>query len=172
MKIFLIGFMGSGKSYWARELSQKTGLPHFDLDEQIELIEGRQITTIFSEAGEEYFRRKEQEVLMHLCDTHQAFVMATGGGTPCFFNNIDFMNRVGTTIWINPSLETLLERLKVEQAQRPLLTGLDEEQLKAYIIRKLGDRKIFYQQAEEIVYEDEQTLDNLVSRIFQSENKN
>lgn len=167
--IFLIGFMGSGKSYWGKQLGQALKVPFFDLDERIEENEGRPITEIFAAEGEEYFRRKESEVLMLLTETHDNFVMATGGGTPCFFNNIDYMNKMGTTIWINCSVNCLFDRLRDEKTSRPLLKELTEDQMKGYITKKLGDRKIFYQQATEIIYEEEQTLENFLDKICHEE---
>lgn len=171
MRIYLIGFMGSGKTYWGRQLGQKLELPKFDLDEQIEQAEGRPVTEIFAQEGEEYFRQKEQETLMLLSETHESFVMSTGGGTPCFFNNIDYMNKMGTTIWINSSIDSLHQRISSEQAQRPLVKNLNSEQLRAYIIKKLGDRKIFYQQASEVIFEHELSLDTFLDKIFHEENR-
>lgn len=164
--IFLLGFMGCGKSYWGKQLGQALRIPFFDLDEQIEQSEGRSINDIFAQEGEEYFRQKEKEVLMLLSETHQGFVISTGGGTPCFFNNIDYMNQRGTTIWLNCTIETLQSRLLKEKAHRPLLQQLGDEELKGYIVKKLGDRKIFYQQAQEIMYEEDQTLEKLTERIY------
>lgn len=170
--IFLIGFMGCGKSFWGRQLAAKLKLPFLDLDEQIEQVAGKSISDIFAKDGEEFFRRREREMLMHLTESTPAFVMSTGGGTPCFYNNIDYMNQKGTTIWINCSAECLMERLKSEKEKRPLIQSLADEDLKAYIIKKVGDRKIFYQQAAEIIYESELNLDTFLGKIFNTENKN
>ena len=85
MKIFLIGFMGSGKTYWGKRLSEKMDIPFFDLDEKIVEHEEKPITQIFAEDGEEYFRLLEKDVLHLLTESHETFVMACGGGTPCFF---------------------------------------------------------------------------------------
>lgn len=152
-------------------MGQKLELPHFDLDEQIELAEGRPITEIFATEGEEYFRQKEQEVLMQLSETHESFVMATGGGTPCFFNNIEYMNKMGTSIWINCSIDSLHKRLLGEMAKRPLVKDFDSDGLRAYISRKLGDRKIFYQQATETIYEEELQIDSFLEKIFHEEKR-
>src|SRR5439155_13844743 len=98
MKIYLIGFMGSGKTYWGRQLSQKLGLPFFDMDEQVIHSESKSINEIFETYGEEYFRLKEKGILHVITETHSSFVMACGGGSPCYFNNIDYMNQAGTTV--------------------------------------------------------------------------
>lgn len=166
MKIFLIGFMGSGKTYWGKQLSEKLQLPFFDLDSVIEEKEEKEITEIFSETGEEHFRLLEKDVLYLLTESHDSFVMATGGGTPCFFNNIDYMKRRGTTVWINCSVECLHSRLAKEKEKRPLISTIPDEELKNFIIKKFSDRKIFYQQAQLVVNEDDATLDTLVERIF------
>jgi len=98
MKIFLIGFMGCGKSHWGKQLSQKLQMPFFDLDEKVEENEGKTITEIFADYGEEYFRLLEKDVLHLLTESHESFIMATGGGTPCFYNTIDYLNAKGTTV--------------------------------------------------------------------------
>src|SRR6185436_1397005 len=111
MKIFILGFMGAGKTYWGRELSRKLNLPFFDLDEQVVAHEGKAINEIFSEHGEEYFRLAEKDTLHIITESHDSFVMATGGGTPCFFNNVEYMNQSGITVWINTPVDTLFQRL-------------------------------------------------------------
>ncbi|HEY0067337.1 MAG TPA: shikimate kinase [Flavisolibacter sp.] len=168
MKIFLIGFMGCGKTHWGRQLGQKLQIPFFDLDEKIVEQEGRSVSQIFEEDGEEYFRMLEKEILYMLTDGHETFVMATGGGTPCFYNNIDYLKQRGTVVWLNCPVECLYQRLVKEKEQRPLLRKISDSELKSYIIRKFSNRKIFYQQAGVIIQEDILTLDKLVSLIFHS----
>ena len=166
MKIFLIGFMGCGKTHWGHELSRKLQLPFFDLDSVIEEKEEKSITAIFAEMGEEYFRMLEKDVLYMLTESHESFVMATGGGTPCFFNNIDYMKSRGTTVWINCSVDCLHGRLVKEKAKRPLISSIPDDELRTYIVRKFADRKIFYQQANVILAEDDLTLDRLIEKTF------
>lgn len=169
MKIFLIGFMGCGKTHWGKQLSRKLEIPFFDLDEQIVSSEGRSINDIFEKEGEEYFRLKEKEVLYILSESHEDFVMACGGGTPCFYNNIDYMNRTGVSVWINSSVDSLFERLIKEKQGRPLIRDLSDEQLRSYIIKKYADRRIYYQQALVIIDNDHVTLDKLTEEIMNSE---
>jgi shikimate kinase len=166
MKIFLIGFMGCGKTHWGKQLGQKLGLPFFDLDQVIEEKEGKDISAIFAEMGEEYFRMLEKDVLYLLTESHESFVMACGGGTPCFFNNIDYMKSRGATVWINCSVECLHSRLLKEKEKRPLVASISDKELKAYIIKKNSDRKIFYQQASVILNDDDVTLDKLIELTF------
>jgi len=163
--IFLVGFMGCGKTYWGRQLAPALGLPFIDLDGQIEQAAGKPINAIFADEGEEYFRQIEKETLHLLTETRSAFVMATGGGTPCFYKNIDYMKSKGRTVWINCSLECLYNRLIGEKELRPLVRDLDAGQLRAYIHRKHGDRRIYYQQADIIVETDDLKLEQLLGRI-------
>jgi shikimate kinase len=168
MKIFLIGFMGCGKSYWGKELSQKLQVPFFDLDEKITEKEEKSITEIFADEGEEYFRMLEKDVLHLMSESHDSFIMACGGGTPCYYNNIDYMKKQGVTIWINCSPDCLHGRLLKEKDHRPLIREMSDDQLLSYIIKKTSDRNIFYQQADVILTENEVTLDTLVERVFHS----
>ena len=168
MKIFLIGFMGSGKTYWGKLLSQKLNFPFFDLDEKIVENEGRQIIEIFNKEGEEYFRLLEKDVLHMLTENHETFIMACGGGTPCFYNNIDYLKKNGTVVWINCSTETLYNRLLKEKAERPLISNMPDDQLKSYIVKKYSSRKIYYQQANLILPDEGLTLEIIVSKIFHS----
>ena len=166
MKIYLIGFMGCGKTHWGKQLSQKLKLPFFDLDEEIVTEEGKSVTEIFATHGEEYFRQKEKDVLYTLTERNPSFVMACGGGTPCFYNNIEYMNKNGTSVWFNCPVECLYSRLVKEKEKRPLIRSLSDAELRSYIIKKYADRKIFYRQASVITNEDDITLDNIVDTIF------
>jgi len=165
MKIFLIGFMGSGKTHWGKILSRHTGLPYFDLDEVIVAAENKSVQQIFHDKGEEYFRVKEQEVLEALAEDHTDVIISTGGGTPCFFNNIDFMKQQGKVIWLNTSVNVLLERLLKQKHSRPLIKNISDSDLKSFIVKKLQDRKIYYGQADVMLHEENITLDSLLKSI-------
>ncbi len=166
MKIFLIGFMGCGKTHWGRLLSDKLHLPFMDLDEEIERQEGKTVTEIFAEKGEEQFRNLERETLQQLTEAGGSFVMSTGGGTPCFFNNMDYLKRKGVVVWLNTSLETVCQRLRKERASRPLVASIPDSELRAWVLKKYSGRKIFYQQAHVILPEEHLTLETLVTQIF------
>jgi len=166
MKVFLIGFMGSGKTHWGRLLSQKLGILFFDLDEQITEHAEKSIVDIFAEEGEEHFRLREQDVLHIITESHDGFVMACGGGTPCYFNNIEYMNQEGTTVWINTPLNTLFTRLILEKEKRPLIKSLSDDQLRSFISRKFADRKIYYEQADVTVDEEPVELEHLIEKIL------
>ena len=166
MKIFLIGYMGSGKTHWGHLLSQKLALPFFDLDEQISNAENKSITEIFTQNGEEYFRLKEKEILTIITEGHTTFVMSCGGGAPCYFNNIEYMKHAGTTVWINASIATLFQRLLKERDHRPLLKDLTDDQLKLFIKKKFSDRKIYYEQADVVIEDETITLDRFIENVF------
>ena len=166
MKIFLIGFMGAGKTHWGRLLSEKLGIRFFDLDEQVTEHAGKSIPEIFATEGEEQFRLLEKEVLYIITESHESFVMACGGGSPCYFNNIEYMNLSGTTVWINTPLDTLFDLLVKEKDKRPLIKELSAEQLRGFISKKFADRKIYYEQANVTVDEEPVQLDRLIEKIF------
>ena len=165
MKIFLIGFMGSGKTHWGKILSRQTNLPYFDLDEVIVASEKNTVQQIFYDKGEEYFRVKEQEVLEALVEDHNNVIISTGGGTPCFFNNIDFMKQQGKVVWLNTSVDMLLERLLKQKHSRPLIKNISDSELKSFIIKKLQDRKMYYEQAHVMLHEEVVTAESLLKSI-------
>lgn len=165
MRIFLIGFMGSGKTHWGNRIAEKLQIPFYDLDAVIVQAEGMSISEIFSIKGEEYFRYMEKQTMEDLVLREENFVLSAGGGTPCFFNNIEFMKRNGRVLWLNTSLEVLNQRLLKEKKMRPLLRNIDEAGLRAYIIRKLSERKMYYEQADMMVHEEIMALEPLVSLL-------
>jgi len=169
MKIFLIGFMGSGKTHWGKLLSANLKVPFFDLDAVIINAEKKSVSEIFAEKGEEYFRYKEKDVLEELVNEHDEFIISCGGGTPCFFNTIEFMLKNGIVIWLNTSISVLKERLLKEKMSRPLVRAIDDSELKTYIIRKLSERKMYYEQAQIMVHEDEVSLENLIELLKEYE---
>lgn len=150
MKIFLIGMMGSGKSYCAKKIAKKLKLAAYDLDNLVEMTEDLTIAEIFEEEGEEYFRKLEAKILRWFGEKKN-FVLATGGGTPCFHKNIDWMNENGITIWLNEPIDVLVERLKPEKNHRPLISELSDEELGSFLTNKLAERTPFYSQAKHTV---------------------
>jgi shikimate kinase len=169
MKIFLIGFMGSGKTHWGRHLSTKLGIPFYDLDTVIVENEGSSVADIFTIKGEEYFRYQEKLKLEEIAERHESFILSCGGGTPCFFNNIEFMKKNGKVIWLNTSVEALKQRLLKEKMSRPLISEVDDEDLRRYIIRKLSERRMYYQQADLTVSEETTTLEELIVLLMNNQ---
>ena len=150
MKIFLIGFMGSGKTHWGRVWAKENQLDFYDLDELIEKEEGRSVAAIFEENGENYFRDKETTVLKSLAKKEN-FLLACGGGAPCFNNNMQWMNDNGTTVYLSASPQYLFEKVIVEKDKRPLIKNLNEEELLFFIQQKLKEREPVYRQVKIIL---------------------
>jgi shikimate kinase len=163
--------MGSGKTHWGRLLSAKLQLPFRDLDTVIAEKEGKSISDIFAEKGEEYFRYLEKEILEEVVDEQENFILSCGGGTPCFFNNIELMKKSGKVVWLNTSVDMLKERLVREQKSRPLIREISGEDLKRYIIRKLSERRMYYQQANLMVNEENISLEELIRLLLQNESE-
>ena len=149
-KVYLVGMPGSGKSKIGQLLSIKTGLPFFDLDDYLVLKEGRDINTIFSESGESYFRILERDSLKELTGQSSSFIMASGGGAPCFYDNMTYMNHHGITVFLNPPLSQIADRMLSRKGnqKRPLLKGLDDGLLLEELEKKLRDRLPYYLQAD------------------------
>jgi shikimate kinase len=163
MKIFLVGLLGSGKSFLGRALASEAALPFIDLDEAIEKAEGRTVPEIFSKEGEEYFREIEARVLRTQSKQPQ-FVMATGGGAPCFHGNMQFMNETGVTVFIDTPVSSIVQRMdKTQKAQRPLLASTPDEQLEALLNSMLSKRITFYSQAKLIL--NHQSVPELFKKI-------
>ncbi len=151
MRIFLIGFMGCGKTHWGKQLAALLKIPFIDLDQKIEENERQTVSEIFSENGEEYFRMAEKQMLDQMIDENVSMVLSVGGGTPCFFNNIDLMKKKGTVVWLNTHVDLLLQRLLNGKQERPLIRDLSDHELKSYIVKKLNERKMYYEQANVVI---------------------
>ncbi len=146
MKIYLIGYMGSGKSTLGRKLAKHAGMQFIDMDHYIEERNCKTIPQIFAEYGEAGFRERERKALEELSDFTNV-VIATGGGAPCFFDNIDLMNRTGKTIYLNIDPKILAARLMQSKTERPLIKGKSREELIHFIDETLKKRDGFYSQA-------------------------
>ncbi|WEK35303.1 MAG: shikimate kinase [Candidatus Pseudobacter hemicellulosilyticus] len=167
MRIFLIGFMGSGKTHWGKQVAHRLQLPFFDLDEEVVKETGKSIPALFAEFGEEYFRITEKQLLESLVEDHESMILSTGGGTPCFFNNIETMKKYGIVVWLNTQVEVLLQRLLKEKEQRPLLRELEDTELRSYIVRKLNERRMYYEQADVIIdQEDAFSMNEFIQTIL------
>lgn len=146
-RVYLIGYMGSGKTTLGKAFAQAAHLQFIDLDWYIEERMHKAIKDLFAERGEEGFRQVERNML-HEAGEFENVVIAAGGGTPCFFDNIDYMNRTGDTVFLNASFEALFRRLKVAKSKRPLLSGKSDEELKEVIRNGLTERMAFYGKAK------------------------
>lgn len=147
MKIFLIGFMGSGKSSFGRKLAKSLDYPFYDMDELVEKRVGMSIREYFKEAGEQAFREQERSVLQDNTFAENS-IIATGGGAPCYSDNMDWMNKNGMTVFLSIPPKGLVERLAHGRDKRPLIQNFDDEQLLEYITDKLVEREPHYKKAK------------------------
>ena len=170
MKIILLGYMGSGKTGVGRLLAEKLGLPFLDLDHEIIQKENREIPEIFEASGEIYFRKKETEILKQILEKGPAgFVLSTGGGTPCYGNNLQLMKSREDirSVYLKTSLGTLTERLLREKDSRPLISHLgSEEALNDFIRKHLFERTFYYNQSDLKVETDQGTPEEIAEEII------
>lgn len=146
IRIFLTGYMGAGKTTLGKAFAREMKVPFIDLDWYIEERFHKSIPELFRERGEEAFRELERRML-HEAGEFEDVVISTGGGTPCFFDNMDYMNRQGQTVFLDVHPDILFCRLRVATQQRPILQGKTDEELRAFIVEALGKRAPFYGQA-------------------------
>ena len=143
--------MGCGKSTWGRKLARISKLPFIDLDEKIVEETGMSIGSYFAEYGEAAFRQVESDVLKSVSSS-EAAVISTGGGAPCYYDNMEWMNQTGITVYLELPAGVLLSRLVgKEGTKRPLLAGKINDEILSFIEDKLAERKPFYEQAEVVV---------------------
>lgn len=162
MKIFLIGMPGSGKTTLGKRLAREMLLSFVDLDKEIEKREGKSVQQIFAENGEDYFRQVESKELVEWAASSKSFVMATGGGTPCFHEGIKVINQSGLSVYLDVPISTLLSRLE-QKTDRPLLNSSDVEEKKEKLTLLLSRRTECYQQANITV--DNASLSKLLKAI-------
>ena len=155
--IILIGYMGSGKTTVGRQLALALGIQFYDLDWYIEMRYHRTVAQIFAERGEEGFREMERNML-HEAAEFENIVLSCGGGTPCFFDNMEYMNSLAETVYLKATPEVLAMHLKMGKVERPLVKGKTEEDLLQYIKDSLRVREPFYMQAKHVL--DVTLLDN------------
>lgn len=156
--------MGCGKSTLGRKLACYAGLQFIDMDHYIESRNCKTVPQIFAEEGEEAFRHKERKALEELSEFTNV-IIATGGGAPCFYDNMDLMNRTGKTIYLNIDPEILAERLIESKNERPLIKGKSKEELVQYIATTLSQREKFYRKAQFQITEPDVDLDKLMKII-------
>ncbi|NVO08740.1 MAG: shikimate kinase [Bacteroidales bacterium] len=148
MKIYLIGFVASGKTTVGVELAKTLNYEFIDLDLYIEQKYNKTIKQIFEQKGEDHFRILENETLREVSSIDGNILIAAGGGTSCFYNSIDFMNKMGLTIYFKVDVGVLVSRLIESKTDRPLLWGKTPQELNDYIIRVLDERKKYYEKAK------------------------
>lgn len=156
-RIILIGYMGSGKTTVGKALSKETGMMFYDLDWYIESRMRRSVSQIFAERGEEGFRQIEYNMLHEVAEFENV-IISCGGGTPCFFDNMDYLNQQGDVVYLKATPETLYKHLLMAKVERPLLKDKTKEELLEFIKTQLSTREAFYNKAR--YHLDVSLLDN------------
>ena len=159
-RVILIGFMGCGKSTLGKKVAKRLNIPFIDADTEIERLHKLSIGEIFGKFGESGFREMEVELIKSLKDRGE-FVLATGGGMPCFDRNMELLNELGSTFYLDRSAKELANRLKNAKTKRPLLEGLDDEELLEFIEHKLAERDEYYKESQVILNRDDQTPEEI-----------
>lgn len=162
MLIFLIGFMGSGKTTLGRPLAARLGYDFIDLDKHIEESERMSVGEIFAVRGEKEFRQMERKFLQDIITRSGNIVISTGGGTPCFNANMELMNANGVTVYFKLTPGMLADRLMSARVCRPLLAGKSVEELEQYVVDTLSIREEHYQQANVVVANPSRDVAKLV----------
>jgi shikimate kinase len=168
LKVFLIGLPGSGKSTLGQQLSGLLQLPFVDLDEEIEKKAGKPVREIFASKGEDFFRETEARILQHKINEVDSFVMATGGGAPCFHNGVEIMNKAGITVFLDVPVEVILVRMNEEdKATRPLLSA--EGLTTSERLKQLREQRLkFYNQAKITLRGRKITVEEILAKIPKS----
>ena len=151
MKYFIVGYMACGKTRRGRIMATELGIRFIDLDCYISDREHRTIPEIFAAEGEQGFRKLETRYLQEICELYEDFVLSTGGGAPCFNHNMDYMNAQGQTIFLNTDIDTIVERLIRGKHKRPIVSQLNDEDIREFVCRHLQERLPFYTQAKEVI---------------------
>jgi len=167
-KIFLIGFMGCGKSTLGKKLAKKLEVSFVDLDQKIEEVEGRSISEIFADVGEDGFREIETQQLKELINTNEKCIIALGGGAPCFNQNIDLINGAGISVYLKYNVGILTSRLITAKQQRPLIAGKTNEELSVFIEQMLKQRETYYLQSDLIVEGKNITASQVTDLLFEN----
>lgn len=163
-RIILIGFMGSGKTTLGKKLANKLQVPFIDSDKEIEKHFGQSIAEIFTQFGESHFREIEAEFIQSIPKDSE-FVLSTGGGMPCFSNNMDLLNEIGYTVYLQRPSKELAKRLTQGINKRPLLEGLSSEELLKFIDDRLKVREHYYLKAQLTPHRNDQTPEKLAGMI-------
>ena len=145
-RIILIGYMGAGKTTIGKALSKELGITFYDLDWYIENRMRKTVSEIFAERGEEGFRKIEYNMLHEVAEFEDV-IISCGGGTPCFFDNMDYLNQQGLTVYLKAEPEVLYKHLQMAKVERPLLKGKSKEELLTFIKEQLDKREPFYTKA-------------------------
>jgi shikimate kinase len=170
MKLFLIGYMGCGKSTLGKRLAKRANFEFVDMDSLIEQREGAPVADIFHYAGEEYFRKTERAIIEEYGDAKGDYVISTGGGVPAWGDNMERMNVIGNTVYLRRTAQQIASRLSPHGRQkRPKLRGLNDEELVEFMTKNMAEREPFYSKATHIIecssYSDEEIIEIILSKL-------
>jgi len=167
VKLFLVGYMGCGKSTLSRKLSRRLGIRSADTDSEVERSEGASVADIFRYEGESYFREAERAAAIRLAGSDDAVIVATGGGLPVWNDNMALLNRLGTTVYLRRSAANIASRLSpYGRNKRPKLRGLSDEELVGFMAEHIAAREPFYAQAALTIDCDALTDEEIMERIL------
>lgn len=167
MKIILVGYMTSGKSTIGKLISEELNIPFYDLDHLIETNLNLKINEIFDQKGELFFRKKEREILIDFLNSTENYILALGGGTPCYYDNFELYQLVNIhSIYLKASITTLVNRLHTQKATRPLVSSFNNEELQEFVAKHLFERNYFYNQVKTIVSVDEKKESEIAKEII------
>jgi len=167
MKIVLIGYMASGKSVIGKLLASKMNIDFIDLDAYIESQEKMTVSNIFSKNGEIYFRKIESLYLDKLLKADKNYIISTGGGTPCYGNNLNEIKTSAISIYLKASIKVIYNRLLHESEQRPIVSEIPKNKLEEFIAKHLFERRSFYEQSNYTILVSEKTIAEIVDEIIQ-----
>ena len=172
VKIVLVGYMAVGKSTVGKIVAEKLKIAFVDLDENIEKNENLSISEIFANHGEIYFRKIEHEILNDFLESNDDFILALGGGTPCYANNHVFLqNKDISSFYLKMSVEVLVSRLKNEKEKRPIIANLSNEDLDEFVRKHLFDRNYYYLQSKHIISTENKSVKEISDEIIATYSK-
>lgn len=166
MKIVFIGYMASGKSAVAKEVSTQLNLELIDLDAYIEEKEGQEISEIFKEKGEIYFRKKEKHYLNEVLSMKTSCILSLGGGTPCFSGNMELILEKATSFYLRANVPTIYNRLLLEKSKRPLVAEIADENLQEFIAKHLFERSGYYEQSNHAISVNDKSVLEISDEIL------
>jgi shikimate kinase len=165
MKLVILGYMGVGKSIISSKLGSILNLKTIDLDSYIEKKESSSITDLFKNKGEIYFRIVENKYLKELLNLKEDLIIASGGGTPCYANNMEIINKNATSVYLKASIDFLYNRLIDEKKNRPLIKNIKTENLKEFIAKHLFERNNFYNKADKIIEINDIDINEIIKEV-------
>ena len=166
MKIVLLGYMASGKSSVGKKISKRLKMNFIDLDDYIIDKEKATISEIFKEKGEIYFRNIENKYLNEILSKNDNFILSLGGGTPCYFNNMEIIKEKATTsIYLQGNVPTMVKRLIKKKAKRPIIASLEDDKIPEFVAKHLFERRFFYEQAKMTIKIDDKTKTQVAKEL-------